>query len=187
MSNSGFYDAGALRQIATNLFYGWGYNFYRVENQLRADDQLVRNKAAWLLGIAMASVVAVETEYRREFLPAASRAKPLPDAAAVAAVQRLERLARGIGALEASIQQQPVPENDRMTQRYRQEAATLKVLIHNDEQLVGQCDLLRSMVDGQDGASILENLPGLESGLAAIRATLHNREAVLHDRLENSR
>ena len=50
MENSGFYDAGLLRQIATNLFYGWGYNFYRVENQLRADDQLVRTKAASLLG-----------------------------------------------------------------------------------------------------------------------------------------
>jgi len=56
VSSYGFYDAGALRQIATNLFYGWGYNFYRVENQLRADDQLVRSKAASLLGIAMASV-----------------------------------------------------------------------------------------------------------------------------------
>ena len=33
-----------------------------------------------------------------------------------------------------------------MTQRYRQEAPTLKALIGHDEQLVGQCDLLRSMV-----------------------------------------
>ena len=69
MSSDGFYDAGVLRQIATNLFYGWGYNFYRAENQLRADDQLVRSKAASLLGIAMASVIAAETEYRREFSP----------------------------------------------------------------------------------------------------------------------
>jgi len=53
--NSGFYDAGALRQVATNLFCGWGYNFYRLENQLRADDQLVRSKAAGLLGTAMAT------------------------------------------------------------------------------------------------------------------------------------
>lgn len=177
-----FYDAGALRQVATNLFYGWGYNFYRLENQLRADDQLVRSKASGLLGIAMASVSAAETEYRREFLPPPSRAKPFPEAAAVAAAQRLERLAQGIGALEALIQQQPVPENDRMTQRYRQEAPTLQTLIHNDEQLVGQCELLRSMVSGKDGASILKNLPDLEGGLEAIRATLQNREAVLLDR-----
>jgi hypothetical protein len=182
VSNSGFYDAGALRQIATNLFYGWGYNFYRAENQLRADDQLVRSKASSLLGIAMASVDTAESDYRREFLPPPSRAKPFPDAAAVTAAQRLERLARGIGALESSIQQQPVPENDRMTQRYRQEAPTLKVLMGYDEQLVGQCDLLRSMVSNQDAAKILENLPSLELGLEAIRTTLHDREAVLLDR-----
>jgi hypothetical protein len=42
VSDYGFYDAGALRQVATNLLYGWGYNFYRIENQLRADDRLVR-------------------------------------------------------------------------------------------------------------------------------------------------
>jgi hypothetical protein len=182
VSNLGFYDAGALRQIATNLFYGWGYNFYRVENQLRADDQLVRSKAAWLLGIATASVNGADIEYRREFLPAPSRAKPFPDAAAVAGAQHLERLGRGIGALEALIQQQPVPENDRMTQRYRQEAPTLKALIDHDERLVGQCELLRSMVNGKNGTSILENLSALEGGLEAIRATLHNREAVLLNR-----
>jgi hypothetical protein len=182
VSSSGFYDAGPLRQVATNLFYGWGYNFYRVENQWRADDQLVRNQAAGLLGIAMASVSEAETEYRREFLPPPSRQKPFPDPAAVAAAQHLERLARGIGTLEALIQQQPVPENDRMTQRYRQEAPTLQTLIHYDEQLVGQCDLLRSLVNRQDGASILKNLPDLEGGLEAIRATLQKREAVLLDR-----
>jgi hypothetical protein len=177
-----FYDAGAMRQIATNLFYGWGYNFYRVENQLRADDQLVRTKAAWLLGIAMSSVNTAEIEYRREFLPAPSRAKPFPDAEAVASAQRLERLAREIGALEAFIQQLPVPENDRMTQRYRQEAPTLKTLIGYDEQLVGQCELLRSMVNNQNGTSILTGMADLEGGLEAIRTTLHDRENVLHNR-----
>ena len=183
MPGLGFYDAGALRQIATNLFYGWGYNFYRTENQLRADDQLIRSKAAWLLGLAMASVTTAENEYRREFLPAPSRAKPFPDADAIAAAQRLEQLAREIGALEAFLHQQPVPENDRMTQRYRHEAPTLRVLIENDEQLVGQCELLRSMVDKQNGSAILNNLPDLQAGLEAIRSTLQKREAVLHDRV----
>lgn len=178
----GFYDAGPLRQIATNLFYGWGYNFYRIENQLRADDQLVRSKATWLLGMAMSSVCAAEIEFRREFLPAPSRAKPFPDAQAVSSAQRLERLARDIGALEALIQQQPVPENDRMTQRFRQEAPTLKTLIGFDEQLVGQCELLRSMLSSQDGSSILKSLPEFDTGLEAIRETLRKRAVILHDR-----
>jgi len=183
MPESAFYNAGTLRQIATNLFYGWGYNFYRVENQLRADNQLVRSKAAWLLGLAMTSMNTAETEFRREFLPAPSRAKPFPDAEAVASAQKLERLAREISALEVFIHQQPVPENDRMTQRYRLEAPTLKTLTGFDEQLVGQCELLRSMVDGLSGAEILKKASELEVGLGAIRETLRNREAVLHERV----
>ena len=179
MSELGFYDAGILRQVATNLFYGWGYNFYRVENQLVADDQLVRSKAASLLGNAMAGVSAAERDYRREFLPPPSRHKPFPDAAAVAGAQSLERFARAIGALEASIQEQPVPANDRMSQRYRQEKQTLEDLIQYDERLVGQCELMRSSIDGQNGASILEKMSELEKGLEAIRATLKSREGVL--------
>jgi hypothetical protein len=182
VAGDAFNDAGALRQIATNLFYGWGYNFYRVENQLRADDQLIRAKAAWLLGCAMSSVDAADADYRREHLPPPTRAKPFPDADAVAAAQKLERMARAIGALEAAIQHQPVPENDRMTQRYRKEAETLVALIGFDERLVGQCELLRKMVNDAGGGAILKVLSDLEAGLEAIRATLHNRQAVLMDR-----
>jgi hypothetical protein len=182
MPGDTFYDAGALRQIATNLFYGWGYNFYRVENQLRADDQLIRTKAASLLGNAMANVSEAESAYRREFLPAPTRAKPFPDAAAIEAAQKLERLAGALGALEAAILHQPAPENDRMTQRYRNEAQTLQVLMGFDERLVGQCELIRTMVDRKDGASILKSIPDLEAGLGAVRATLESRQGVLLDR-----
>jgi hypothetical protein len=52
----------------------------------------------------------------------------------------------------------------------------------HDQRLVGQCELLRSMLAGQDGASILKILPDLEAGLEAIRGTLRTREAVLLDR-----
>lgn len=174
-----FYDAGVLRQIATNLFYGWGYNFYRKENQLRADDQMIRSKGASLLGEAMASVSAAESDYRREYLPPPTRAKPFPDAEAVASAQKLERLAKAIGAVEAALQHQPVPENDRMTQRYRQEAPTLAKLMEHDERLVGQCELLRKAVSGVDGQTILKSLGNLEAGIDAIRETLRNRAAVL--------
>jgi len=182
MPNSAFYDADELEKLAINLFHGWGYNFYRVENQLRADNQLVRNKASWLLGVAMASVRDAESDYRREHLPPPTRAKPYPDAEAVAGAQRLERVGRDIGALEALIQQQPVPENDRMTQRYRLEAPTLQALTNSDQQLVGQCELLRSMVNGKDGASLLSAVAELEGGLEAIRTTLRSRAAILLDR-----
>jgi len=179
-----FYDAGALRQIATNLFYGWGYNFYRKENQLRADDQLVRAKAGWILGNAAASVRTAEGEYRREFLPGPTRAKPFPDAAAVTGAQELEWLAKEISGIANRLAELPVPENDRMTQRFREEAPTLQALIALDEQMVGQCELLRSTVEKRDGAWIVEHMSEIRGGLEAIGATLTKREALLLSRVK---
>jgi len=179
MSGSAFYEVGPLEKIAINLFYGWGYNFYRQENQLRADDQLIRSKIGLLLGWAHKSVETAESRYRREFLPPPSREKPRPDAEAVAGAQALERFSRAIGALQSQINAQAVPENDRMTQRYRQEAPTLQRLVVSDHLLVGQAELLRSMLDQKDGAWMLANLPVLEEGLQAIGETLKNRQLLL--------
>ena len=175
----GFYEVGPIRQVAINLFYGWGYNFYRQENQLRADDQLVRAKACELLGQARAAVETAEADYRRRRIPPPSRAQPTPDPEAVAGAQALERLSRDIGGLEAQIRNQPTPENDRMTQRYRKEAATLEKLGACDQDLIGQADLLRSLIQGHAGEDLIGALAGLQEGLTAIRATLQGRAAVL--------
>ena len=91
MANSLFYDLGPLEEIAVNLFHGWGYNFYRLENQLRADDLVIRNQVSSLLGAARGHVEAAESAYRRAFLPPPSREKPRQDAEAMANAQALER------------------------------------------------------------------------------------------------
>jgi hypothetical protein len=179
VAGSAFYDEGALRHLAINLFNGWGYNFYRLENQLRADDLLVRAQAASLLGQAVASVQAAESAWRRERMPPPSRAHPFPDADAVAGAQALERLGREIGAVAARLHALPAPENDRMSERYRREAETLEALIACDEQLIGQAELLRSMVEQKAGGWMLEALADLEAGLAAMAGTLARREAIL--------
>ena len=40
---------GPARWLLSNLFYGCGYNFYRCEGELRADDLLIRGKLGQLL------------------------------------------------------------------------------------------------------------------------------------------
>ncbi len=179
MGMSGFYDVGPVRQVAINLFHGWGYNFYRLANQLRADDQMVRTRACWLLGQARAAVETAESDFRRAHLPPPTRAAPFPAAAALATAQALERLSQAFGAVEAQVRSQPAPENDRMTQRFRQETATLEMLSQMDQDLVGRADVLRSLVDGKDGAALIERLPSLTEGLALIRTTLSERAAFL--------
>jgi hypothetical protein len=179
MPASAFYDVGPLSKVAINLFYGWGYNFYRKENQLRADDQVIRSKAGMLLGWARKSVETAEREYRREFIPPPSREKPRPDSRAVADAQAIEKLSKGIGALQGLLTAQPVPENDRMTERYRKEATTLENMIAADQKLIGQADLLRSMLDQKNGTWMVENMSALQEGVNAIGETLRTRQLLL--------
>jgi hypothetical protein len=176
---SRFYEVGPIGEIAVSLFHGYGYNFYRKENQLRADDQRVRALACELLGKARAAIEKAEGGYRRTHMPPPTREKPFPDSAAVAGAQALERLARAIGGLEGQIRHQPVPENDRMTQRYREEAATLETLAEADKMLIGQSETLRAMLQGVNGEAVLEKVTEVEEGIEAIAATLRKRQMLL--------
>ena len=173
------YDASKLEQVAINLFHGWGYNFYRVENQLRADDLKVRAEVSLLLGQARASLAEAESAFRRQHLPPPSREAPRPDQQAVTQAQILEHLGSRIGSLESRIRAQPAPENDRMTQRYREERATLKRLVEIDTTLVGHADFLRQTVAGQTASELLENLALIESGLTSISGILEQRQNLL--------
>ena len=95
----GFYDLDRIEQVAVNLFYGWGYNFYRVENQLRADSLLIRSRVSDLLGAARRSVSEREAEFRRA-MPPLSREHPRPDPVAIATASKLEELGREISGLQ---------------------------------------------------------------------------------------
>ncbi len=174
-----FDDPEALEKVAVNLFYGWGYNFYRVENLLRADDLMVRAKVCALLGQARATVESAESDYRRVHLPAPTREKPLPDPAAVTGAQALEALSRQIGAIEGQIRAQPVPEADKMTNRYRREGETLQRLLQGDMALVGRAETLRAKLDGQEGEAILAAAAELRGGLRGLEQSLRERQSVL--------
>ena len=176
---SRFYEVGPIGEIGINLFHGYGYNFYRAENQLRADDQRVRELACSLLGQAREAIVRAESEYRREHIPPPSRANPFPDPKAVADAQALERLAHAVGALEGQVRHQPVPENDRMTQRYREELATLERLAEKDAVLVGQAEVLRTMLQSVRADEMLAMRGEIEEGLTAIGQTLRERPFIL--------
>ena len=173
------YDADALERVAINLFYGWGYNFYRVENQLRADDLLARHHVAGIIGGARQAVDRAEAAFRAEKLPQPTREKPTHDAQAMRDVAALEALARRIAALADRIRAQPAPENDRIAQRHRREADTLARLLAADTALTGRAEALRQGVEGQAAGWILEHADALGQYVDTIEAALRERAAIL--------
>lgn len=174
-----FYEAGAFQRVATNLFYGWGYNFYRKENQLRADDLMVRSKVSEILSDIRRTVSAAEGAFRTEFLPPLTRDSPRPDAEALRKARVIEGVAASVTALEGRIRALPVPENDRMTQRYRKEAETLQRLLQADYTFVGGAETLRVLLQGKDAGFILESLSIIKAHLDAIESSVRDRASIL--------
>ena len=99
---------------------------------------------------------------------------PLQDAIAT-----LEGLSNEAGRIEGVVRSMPVPENDRMTQRYRQEAETLAHLCELDQHLVGQAESLQRMLQGRNAAFLLAHAPDYQQGFAAITQTIRDRQALL--------
>jgi hypothetical protein len=178
-SYSRFYDASYIEQLAITAFYGWGYNFYKVENQLRQDDLKVRARASYLLGLAKGYFETVGSEYRRMNLPPPTKDNPY-DQRALENARTLERISRKISQLEGKIRALPVPSTDRMTQRYRQEAATLQQLIRWDQQMIGQLvNLLNGIEKHRDAEWLLENESGIRMGLDAVESSINARQSIL--------
>ena len=174
MAGAGFYDTYADEKLVITLFNGWGYNFYRAENQLRADDLMVRARVSEMLSAARAGVEAAEAAHRREHLPPPSRKRPRPDPAALLRARELEALGARIGALEGQIRALPMPPTDRMTQRLRDERTTLEALLQADRAMVAGAARLRALLaDGPAESDTAEPvLTGLRAAIQARRELL---------------
>lgn len=166
-------SAGPAKQVLSNLFYGWGYNFYRKENQLRADDLLIRAKVSEMLAAIRAHLAGLERDWRRERLPAPTREHPFPDAAAVATAQALQHAQQGVETLETKVRTAPVPEMDRVTQRHVNESDALERLAAVDGELVMAAkSALDAMAGLRDPATAVNEASAIlsQSGFEALLA-----------------
>jgi hypothetical protein len=121
-------------QIGVMLINGYGYNWYRLDNQMRADDLIVRSRASDNLAGAVAHLRDLEGRYRRKFLPPPTREHPDPDLLHLAAVRQFRAIEDRIGEVDTRVRGAVVPTNDKIWQRHRDEVDTLAQL--------GSCDVL---------------------------------------------
>jgi len=123
-----------LYRIGVMLLNGYGYNWYRWDNQMRADDLLVRSRASEHLESAAARLRDLEGRYRRKYLPPPTREHPDPDPQHLAAAQRLRAVAGRILEIDTKLRGVPVPPDDKVWLRQGGELETL--------QRLGNCDVV---------------------------------------------
>lgn len=163
------------------LLSGTGYNFYDSRNQARADDLLVRQRASGALAGAAQAVSALEQDFRRRFVPAATRDNPFPPAGAMEKLRELGRLRTRLLDLETQIVGMPVPTQDKVWWRFRQEENLLHTLLGYDFDLVQQAETAT-----QDARALtvevwneVGNAPELEKTLRALETTIQARRQFL--------
>ena len=141
------------------MLTGYGYNFYNNKNMARADDLLVRQKAASSLGDAVGVLAKLEMEFQRRFIPAATRENPYPPAGAMDKLREIALLRQRIGELEGQIRGMSVPTQDRTWWRFRDEQNLLNQLLTFDYELIRQSEQIFQWINGLTPES-WQNGPG---------------------------
>lgn len=135
-----------IRHQLTNLLTAYGYNLYEGKNRARADDLLVREKAAEALNEAANSLRTLRTDYRRRFIPPATRENPDPPPERLTQLREMELLQTRLSDLSVQIRSMPVPTQDRVWERFRREQTLLNDLLRHDYNLIAPSSQLRDRI-----------------------------------------
>jgi hypothetical protein len=139
-----------LYRIGVMLLNGYGYNWYRWDNQMRADDLLVRSRASEHLESAARRLRDLEGRYRRKYLPPPTREHPDPDPQHLAAAQHFRAVADRILEIDTRLRGAAVPPDDKVWLRQRGELDTLQQL--------GKCDVFL-VADARELTDVVAGLP----------------------------
>src|SRR5207244_4416428 len=99
-------------------------------NRARADDLLVRGRAAGALGEAANRLARLAADYHARCVPPSTREQPFPPAENLARLRDLEGLREEASLLGARIRGMSVPASDRTWARFRDERQTLDTLLN---------------------------------------------------------
>jgi hypothetical protein len=174
-------EGSPLYQTWEMLLHGYGYNFYRQDNQVRADDQLVRQHAAHFLNSAASKVQKLESDYRKRHLPPATREQPLPPADKLATQREVRELSQEILALEGAVRGLSAPPEDKTWMRHRLQLDTLRQLLVHDVQFVGAAKLLDDAASTLNPATPDQSVAvaGLREHIQLVRGLVEQRAQLL--------
>ncbi len=154
---------------------------YGERTRLRQDDLLVRSRASASLGRAAAALRDLAARYSAERVPPSTREQPFPPAEAMGAMRRIERGQRAVQEVEVAVRSAGFPPEDAVWERLRSARLQLDTLLLLDLALIEQAEAVESLCTDctLDRAAGEGMETALEDALAALRATLRERGALL--------
>lgn len=170
-----------LYRIGVMLLNGYGYNWYRQDNRMRADDLLIRSRASDHLAAAAAGLREREGRFRRRYLPPPTREHPDPDPERLATIRQFSAVTDRIRDIDIRVRGASVPPEDKIWQRYRDEIDTLRRLGECDAILVAAAKELADFVAGisADAGIDIADQQRMDQHLDRLNAVLMQRRAIL--------
>ncbi len=174
-------DLSVLARQLDQLLGAEGFSQYRSQQKVRADDQMVRERAARALSESVGVLTTLHAAFQRAYIPPATRQNPFPpadEAARSAAILALRDRLVNAGAL---IRGMPLPGTDRIWQQVRYSGDLLWHLLAVDYQLITTCEQARDRIAAlTPGAWHDTDAPALLDGLfAAIEQHIRERQQLL--------
>jgi hypothetical protein len=165
-----------LGERLRRLLRAYGHGLYGDRGRARADDLLVRQKAAGALGEAAGALRDLRTAYRRRFIPPPTRAQPSPPAERLESLATIGRLQERLADLEVRVRSMPAPAGDAVWDRYRRAPTLLNELLVRDYDLIAPCLEVRERTaaltpEGWQAAVVSD----LEAHLAQIERAIRDR------------
>ena len=163
------------------LLNGYGYNWYRQDNRMRADDLLIRSRASEHLIGAAARLRDLEAGYRHAHLPPPTRQHPDPDPQHLAAARRFRAFEERIGEVDTRLRGAAAPSEDKVWLRHRDELDTLRRLGECDAILIAAAKELADLIGALPAEAALDQPAEeqLEEHLERLNAVLVRRGAIL--------
>lgn len=139
---------GIISGILDQLQHGLGYSAYRRLDQMRKDDQLLRNRACELLSEAKQTLQGRATAWRKQHL-VCTRECPVPKPEAIAASREMDEIIQSISSLETQVRNAALPESSADEQKHRQESTYLPLLQLCDTELLQVALQVRDLAETQ--------------------------------------
>ncbi len=173
-------SAGAVRQQLEFLLNG--FSFYAHGERCRADDLLVRQRAADALGEGAAALRDGIGAYRRRFIPDPTREHPLPPSGAMAVLRELETLQASVADVQTQVRSQALGAADRTWSRLRGTQTALELALAFDHHLILDADAVRDACAALKPEDLGSGPETAQSALDAVRQRLAGVTATLRDR-----
>lgn len=168
-------NKGLVSGLIDQLQYGLGYSSYRKKEQMRNDDQLVRNRACELIIESKNALRARATAWRQVNL-ACTRENPFPSPDKLVIARAMDDVIQQVSALETSVRNAALPAIANKGRSMLSEENCLPQLQMLDTELLHRVIALLELAKGAGEALAQESQ--FQTALEAVRSSILKRREV---------